>query len=79
MTIFLKFPSQEDAVAALETEGYILSEYKDHFDGDNWGTILPEPDTECFLVNIYDCDECPESLLSYQIPTPKNPLNVVAL
>jgi len=80
MTVYLKFPSQEDAVAALETEGYILSEYKDHFDGSNgWGTVLPDPNTADFLANIYDCVECPESLVPYQIPTPKNPLNVVAL
>lgn len=79
MTIYLKFPSQDDAVAALTEAGYEISEYKDHFDGANWGTILPEPDTEYFLANIFDCGECPESLLPFQIPTPQNPINVVAL
>jgi len=78
-TIYLKFPDQDSALAALTEAGYELSEWKDHFDGANWGTVLPDPNTTDFLVNIYDCAECPESLVPFQIPTPKNPLNVVAL
>jgi hypothetical protein len=79
MTIYLKFPSQDDAVTALNEAGYEISEWKDHFDGNGWGTILPDPNTTDFLANIYDCEVCPESLLPHEIPTPKNPLNVVAL
>jgi len=79
MTIYLKFPSQNEAITALQNEGYVLSEYNDHFDGANWGTILPDPNNTDYLVNIFDCDECPEALLPFQIPTPSSPYNVVAM
>ena len=85
MTIYLKFPDQQTALHSLVGAGYILSEYKDHFQGNGWGTILQNTivvdgvETDEWLVNIYDCLLCPESLLAYEIPEPKNPLNRVAL
>lgn len=48
MTIYLKFDTQEQAIASLSEAGYTLSEYNDTFgsmDG-GWGTLfqIPNPD-----------------------------------
>lgn len=47
MTIYLKFDTQEQAMATLTEAGYTMSEYNDHFQGDGWGTLfqIPNPDS----------------------------------
>jgi hypothetical protein len=81
MTIYLKFTTQNDAVAALQNVGYEISEWNDHFSNSNgheWGTILPDPTSTDYFVNIYDTDQCDPSLLSYKTPEPLTPYNIVA-
>jgi len=75
-TIYLKFPSQETAESALVAAGYELSEYKDHCNGNGWGSVLAG--NNGIEVNIYDCYAMDESLVQYQIPPPATPNNIRA-
>lgn len=45
MTFYLKFNTQEDAIASLTSAGYTLSEYNDTFSsiGNGWGTVFQIP------------------------------------
>ena len=76
MTIYLKFASQDEAIAKLTAAGFTLSEYNDHcHSADGWGSVFAIPDCAGHFSNLYDC-ECPESLVSYQVPEPATPYNV---
>jgi len=77
-TIYLKFPSQSEAELALIAAGYELSEYKDHCNGNGWGSVFSIPDQTAHFANIYDCNALPESLQQYVVPAPLTPLNVRA-
>ena len=79
MTIYLKFPDQETAVAALIAEGYTISDYCDMATGNGWGWMGVIPDVDGFHANLNDCSELAESLVQYQVPAPATPFNVVAL
>jgi len=54
MTIYLKFPDQETAVAALLAEGYTISDYCDMATGNGWGWmgLIPAPYTPEQLAQI---------------------------
>ena len=83
MTIYLKFPDVDTAVSSLTNEGFQVSEYSDHCsNGSVWGTLFYIPDGETVLdgyfCNLYDCDECPDELVGYEVPAPATPYNVVA-
>lgn len=75
---YLEFPSSAVACSALESAGYVLSEYKDHLQGNGWGVLIPHPAGTTHLVNIYDCAELHSDLLTYEIPKPATPYNVRA-
>ena len=74
-TQYLKFPDQSTAIAALVAAGYAVSEYKDHCQGDGWGTVFSIPDVGGHFVNLYDCVNLPVSLQQYVVPAPATPYN----
>lgn len=91
MTIYLKFDTQEQAIAALTAAGYAMSEYNDHFSGDGWGTLFQIPyDTgtidesgeaiysllDGWFANLYDSETT--ALDTYRVPDPETPYNVKA-
>jgi len=77
-TQYLKFPDQETAESALIEAGYELSEYKDHCNGNGWGSVFSIPDQTAHFANIYDCTSLPESLQQYVVTAPLTPFNVRA-
>jgi len=77
-TIYLKFPSQSEAELALIAAGYELSEYRDHCNGNGWGSVFSIPDQTAHFANIYDCTSLSESLQQYVVPAPLTPFNVRA-
>jgi hypothetical protein len=90
MTIYLKFPDVDTAASSLTDAGFQVSEYNDHCsNGSVWGTLFYIPDTanateegapvlDGYFCNLYDCDECPDSLAGYVVPAPATPYNVRA-
>lgn len=77
MTVYLKFASQDEAITALQAAGFVLSEYNDHCQSvTGWWSVFAIPEVEGHFANLYDCDECPESLVAYQVPEPVTPYNV---
>ena len=76
MTVYLKFSSQDEAIAKLTDSGFVLSEYNDHCQAvTGWGGVFAIPEVDGHFANLYDC-ECPESLVAYQVPEPVTPFNV---
>lgn len=76
---YLEFPSAAVAYSSLESAGYVLSEYKDHLQGNGWGVLFPHPKNNGkHLANIYDCETLHADLVQYQTPKPLTPYNVRA-
>lgn len=76
MTIYLKFDTQEQAVAALAAAGFIMSECNDHFQGEGWGTLFQIPGQLGWFANVYDSETA--ALDAYRVPEPATPYNVRA-
>lgn len=65
MTIYLKFPDQETAVAALIAEGYTISDYCDMATGNGWGWmgLIPAAYTAAELAQMADGIRVPLSFV----------------
>ena len=75
MTIYLKFPDQDTAIAALTAAGYTMDEYNAHCYGDGWGPVFAIPDAEGHFCNLYDCANLHADLQQYVVPAPLTPYN----
>ena len=88
--MYLKFESLEQAVTVIESAGYKVSEYQDHFSSKRgWGTILQIPSgfvqdgdsivpSEFEICANYYGDDRPGDLVPFEIDAPTTPYNVIA-
>jgi hypothetical protein len=87
--MYLKFDNLEQAVSEITKAGLRVTDYDDHFYGqDSWGTILQIPtkyvlDGESQVpiefetcANLYGADV--EALKPFEIASPLTPYNVIA-